>query len=743
LQHTLEKFLAALVNTPLNDTLLNDISRAAILTRTSETRVLGHLALDPVSFSAIFEMAKSEFKEGIGGLYERLSEDRVEEYEALRRFIGFAYFTALLLELVEVKAVTEKDAGTPPILYEVFGDPGVRQFFLDLYRPPRTRNSKQPSKAQENARLSTIFWDTLDVQSLRIHRLGTTSFILRGRTEFVRGEEIALKCLIFPYTRVGIIESATRDYAIDYPSGEVPGTAKVFCSTAKWIMMEFVDGITLRELLDARSEKISANGHYPDAYQLVEAIAFPLIAALRALTHKGYSHKDLAPSNIMLIHRGDLRYDIVLIDLGRNYLYTKRIGIGETGEAFFVAPEIRDDGRTSTTSDLYSIGLILAEICDPGRVQDGSVPEAVYMYRPALARLIEDLIDVKPAQRMLLLNHISTDQYEAVTSSLGDILATSPILYGNRHGIARSTVDVLLPSSRQASKLFQFWLKSRFTKSRISENSGWLVAWSGVCTFNWLIVFSVCFLWGLRDFGIDDFGLPISVFNKMAGTGNSIPILDSLRAADYLTTDWRNNLPARVVGMTTGMACVKYYQNIFSGLTIRSIRGRSAVGLEIVMRYCAFCTFLPVLIGNLIEPRWTLWLLISGYFIIALNNYLAYRFSKRVFRDARLRFSTVNLAAESTLRMFGQWWPGMGLYIIFLCGIATGLQVGILRDSYVYFTMVTLVSLFVFYLSKDILLGPVVRGVLTHAFISGERLAVPAASAEGTELRARAPIKQG
>ena len=327
----------------------------------------------------------------------------------------------LFLSLVEAKASSDRGPEIPESLHRIFADPAVRDFFLDLYRPPRVKKRGGPGTEQENRHLASAFWDTLNLQSLELHRLGTTSFILRCRSELMPGEDIALKCLIFPYTRIEIIARATNDYAIKYPPGEVPCTAKVYCSTPRWIMMKFIEGLTLREVLNSRQGAHGIDEKSPNAYELIKSVVLPLISALSSLEQSGFTHEDLDAVEYHANSACQLTITTsFLIDLGRNYLYTKRIGVGETRKSYFIAPEIRDEGFSSDTSDLYSVGLIMTEICDPVSVQagkDGAVPDGVYMHRPALARLIEDLIDINPSQRMLLVSKHYGDRYQAVASS--------------------------------------------------------------------------------------------------------------------------------------------------------------------------------------------------------------------------------------------------------------------------------------------------------------------------------------
>jgi len=98
----------------------------------------------------------------------------------------------------------------------------------------------------------------------------------------------------------------------------------------------------------------------------------------------------------------------MLIDLGRNYLYTRRLGLAENQEVLFVAPEVKENSKTNASplsgfkSDLYSFGMIIIELVKPRRSHIPLIPDSLYQHAPALARFIEDLVDNDPTKRLLI-----------------------------------------------------------------------------------------------------------------------------------------------------------------------------------------------------------------------------------------------------------------------------------------------------------------------------------------------------
>jgi serine/threonine-protein kinase PknG len=122
-----------------------------------------------------------------------------------------------------------------------------------------------------------------------------------------------------------------------------------------YIVMEYVGGVSLKQLLDARRE---SNGGVPDPLPASTAIAY----ALEILPALGYLHRagllfcDLKLANVI-----QTQDSIKLIDLGGVH----RIGDTRSpvyGTAGYQAPEIERDGP-SIASDLYTVARTLAALC--------------------------------------------------------------------------------------------------------------------------------------------------------------------------------------------------------------------------------------------------------------------------------------------------------------------------------------------------------------------------------------------
>lgn len=116
-----------------------------------------------------------------------------------------------------------------------------------------------------------------------------------------------------------------------------------------FLSMEYIDGEDLHVLL-RRIGRLPADKGIEIAQQLC--------AGLAAAHENGVLHRDLKPANIMIDGQGRAR----ITDFGLATISTEA-GTGEiAGTPAYMAPEQLLRGQTSEQSDLYSLGLVLAEL---------------------------------------------------------------------------------------------------------------------------------------------------------------------------------------------------------------------------------------------------------------------------------------------------------------------------------------------------------------------------------------------
>ena len=166
-----------------------------------------------------------------------------------------------------------------------------------------------------------------------------------------------------------------------YDIGEIDGS--VFLS------MEYIDGEDLRSLL----RRI---GRLPGDKAL--EIARRLCAGLAAEHDKGVPHRDLKPANIMIDGRGQ----VLITDFGLAGLADQLQGASvRKGTPAYMAPEQRSGKEVSTRSDIYSLGLILHEMCTGKRPDEAaSSPTSIVKdLDPAVERVILRCLEADPQNR--------------------------------------------------------------------------------------------------------------------------------------------------------------------------------------------------------------------------------------------------------------------------------------------------------------------------------------------------------
>jgi len=133
-----------------------------------------------------------------------------------------------------------------------------------------------------------------------------------------------------------------------------------------FISMEFVDGNSLRELLN-RPGRL-------EVPQVLD-IARQICAGLREAHIQGIVHRDLKPENVMLDRLGCVK----LMDFGiARSLDTCSTATGSfLGTPAYMAPEQAEGKPADRRSDIYSLGLVLYEMSTGQAAFSGDTPLAV------------------------------------------------------------------------------------------------------------------------------------------------------------------------------------------------------------------------------------------------------------------------------------------------------------------------------------------------------------------------------
>ena len=126
-----------------------------------------------------------------------------------------------------------------------------------------------------------------------------------------------------------------------------------FGDRLQYIVMEFIEGITLKEYIEQQK-----------VIQPKEAVHF-VTQILRALQHahdKGIVHRDVKPQNIMLLQNGSIKVtDFGIASFSRSETAT----IAESsaiGSVHYISPEQARGDTTDAKADIYSVGVLMYEM---------------------------------------------------------------------------------------------------------------------------------------------------------------------------------------------------------------------------------------------------------------------------------------------------------------------------------------------------------------------------------------------
>lgn len=126
----------------------------------------------------------------------------------------------------------------------------------------------------------------------------------------------------------------------------------IFTERVQSIVMEYIDGITLKEYIDQQK-----------VLRWKEAVYFTT-QMLRALNHahsKGIVHRDIKPHNIMLLSDGTVKMmDFGIASFARSEARTS--SDKAIGSVHYISPEQAQGGGIDGKSDIYSVGIVLFEM---------------------------------------------------------------------------------------------------------------------------------------------------------------------------------------------------------------------------------------------------------------------------------------------------------------------------------------------------------------------------------------------
>lgn len=136
---------------------------------------------------------------------------------------------------------------------------------------------------------------------------------------------------------------------------------------ADYIVMELVEGITLKQYIERRGGYLNWKESLHFAMQIGRA--------LEHAHNQGIIHRDIKPHNVMILKNGSAKvtdFGIARVMSSQNTLTKEALG-----SVHYISPEQAKGGRVDSRSDIYSLGVVMYEMMTGRPPYDGESPVAV------------------------------------------------------------------------------------------------------------------------------------------------------------------------------------------------------------------------------------------------------------------------------------------------------------------------------------------------------------------------------
>ncbi len=183
-----------------------------------------------------------------------------------------------------------------------------------------------------------------DVYKAKDHKLNRLVAVKVLKQEFSENENFVSKFRVEAQSTAGLLHPNTVNV---YDVGDEDGI--------NYIVMELVDGITLKKYIEKKSRL---------SVKEAVSIAIQVAMGLEAAHNNGIIHRDIKPQNIMISKEGKVKVtDFGIAKAATSNTITSNV----RGSVHYTSPEQARGGYSDAKSDIYSLGITLFEMLT-GRV---------------------------------------------------------------------------------------------------------------------------------------------------------------------------------------------------------------------------------------------------------------------------------------------------------------------------------------------------------------------------------------
>ena len=340
-----------------------------------------------------------------------------------------------------------------------------------------------------------------------------------------------------------------------------------FGDRIQYIVMEYVDGITLKQYIEQQGE-----------IKWREALYFT-VQILQALQHsheRGIIHRDIKPQNIMLLEDGSIK----VMDFGIarfTQAETQTMTDKAIGSVHYIAPEQARGGHINDKADIYSVGVMLYEMLTGQLpfVADNAVSVAIMQMQaeptpptrinPSIPKGLEEItmhaMEKNPAQR-----------FPSAADMLEDIerFRRNPEMvfnYGDQvdHAYARGTSIYDTAGSRQQDYNDNYEYEEEYVRSKNGAKASMVVTGIVAAVVVVGLVVGGIFLWNYFRNNTDTSSDEVIVLT-FTGMIYETEIKDNAEYADFEFEIVEGNQPSQPAGVVLN-------QNPQAGMTVK--RGKT------------------------------------------------------------------------------------------------------------------------------------------------------------------------